>query len=335
MKKLFSLMAAALVVSTSAFAENHVQFLGIDLAGSRQEFGEKLLAIPGVQFVEATESCDTYTGSYSGYDGAEFYVFLNASGVVNNVDVYLPEVESWMQLKRQYIATVAEYQDKEGYTLIEHSEEFEGFYNGGDGRELEAVEQGICNYYSTFTCSEGYVSISISKYKQLKLVFWDYESSNVVAESLRVMGIDLVGSIDKLAQRFVEERGFTIDEESSTEGLLYTLRGSFTGLQNCELYITADDNGDCNLVLIYLPEQTQWNRIKEQYLLYKQNYSQKYTLQEENAYFSGGYYEGDGCEMTAIAENECNYWSNYSAPGGTIRLYISTYKQVCIVYDPE
>lgn len=334
MKKFFTIVLTLLMAASAAFAQDHVQFLGIELTGSHENFKQQLLQIPGVEFVTSVEGVDAYSGSYSGYNGAEYYVAYNDNDVVFSVDVYLPKAETWIQLKRQYIATVAEYQDKENFTLSEHSEEFEGFYNGGDGRELEAVDQGICSYYSTFTCPQGYVSISISKYRQLKLVFWDNGSENATSNgTIRIMGIDLVGSINKLAKRFEEERGFVIDPDRSVDGKFIALNGRFTGLDGCELYLaTASDDQEVALALIYLPKQSTWKAIKQQYLTYKQNYDQKYTLISATTGFTGSYSEGDGNEVEAVRNEACNYSATYSIPGGTVTLSISKFMQVEMVY---
>ncbi|MGN0222658.1 MAG: hypothetical protein ACI4AM_01390 [Muribaculaceae bacterium] len=337
MKKFFSILATLLMAASAAMAQDHVQFLGIELTGSHENFKQQLLQIPGVEFTTSIEGVDAYTGPYSGYNGAEYYVAYNDNDVVYSVDVYLPQAESWIQLKRQYIATVAEYQDKDNFTLSEHAEEFEGFYNGGDGRELEAVDQGICSYYSTFTCPQGYVSISISKYRQLKLVFWDNGSESATSSgTLRIMGIDLVGSITKLAKRFEEERGFVINEDMSVEGMFVALKGRFTGLDNCELYLaTTSDSQEITLAMIYLPEQSSWNAIKKQYLTYKQNYDQKYSLVNATTGFTGSYSEGDGNEVEAVRNEACNYTATYAVPGGSIQLSISKYMQVEIIYKYE
>ena len=337
MKKLLTLIVSLFIAASAVMAQDHIQFLGIDLAGSHEDFQQQLLQIPGVEYVTSVEGVDAYSGPYSGYDGAEYYVSYTDNNVVYSVDVYLPKAESWLQLKRQYIASVAEYQDKEGFTLAEHSEEFEGFYNGGDGRELEAVDQGICSYYSTFTCPQGYVSISISKYRQLKLVFHDNSSESFSTENvIRIMGIDLVGSITKLAKRFEEERGFVINEDASIEGMAVALNGRFTGLDNCELYLASDqESQEITLAMIFLPEQSSWNSIKKQYLTYKQNYDQKYTLVDSTTGFTDGYREGDGNEVEAVRNNACNYTATYSLPGGSITLSISKYMQVEMVYKYE
>lgn len=337
MKKFLTIIVTLLMAASAAVAQDHVQFLGIDLTGSHENFKQQLLQIPGVEFVTSVEGIDAYSGQYSGYDGAEYYVSYNDNDVVYSVDVYLPKAESWIQLKRQYIATVAEYQDKENFTLSEHSEEFEGFYNGGDGRELEAVDQGICSYYSTFTCPQGYVSISISKYRQLKLVFYDNGSTSGSAantdSTIRIMGIDLVGSIDKLAKRFEEERGFVINPEASFEGIGITLSGRFTGLDNCELYLIAGSEGIISTAVIYLPKQISWSAIKKQYLTYKQNYDQKYNLVSASTGFTGDYTEGDGREVEGVKADACNYQATYRIPGGTITLSISEYMQVKMEYS--
>lgn len=333
MKHFFAIIAAIGIAASAASAQDHVQFLGIDLTGPHELFKQRLLQIPKVKFVSEIEGVDSYTGSYSGYDGAEFYVAYNDHNVVFSVDVYLPEAQSWMQLKRQYIATVAEYQDKENFTLSEHSEEFDGFYNGGDGRELEAVSQGYCSYYSTFTCPQGYVSISISKYRQLKLVFWDNSSeSSTASDVIRIMGIDLVGSIDNLAKRFVEERGFNINRDASVAGMMVALTGRFTGLDNCELYLGAGDDGNIEVAIIYLPKQASWSAIKKQYINYKQNYDGKYTLSYETTGFANGFTEGAGNEVEGVKAEACNYASTYSLPGAQIVLKISKYMQVEMIY---
>ena len=82
---------------------------------------------------------------------------------------------------------------------------------------------------------------------------------------------------------------------------------------------------------VYLPAQTSWYSIKNQYQAKLSTLKDKYG-EPKSSYenFINPYYEGDGYEMSAVTLDKVNYsafWDN------GISIEISKYKQVKICYE--
>ena len=368
MKKLFAILLVLMCAVAPIQAKQHLKFMGIELAGTPEAFKTKFLRQPGVSFVRvSSEGTYSFRGPYAGYDNCEFYLFCNDYGRVNNMDVYLPEASSWRQIKRQYRQMVNEFKADTRLTLYEEHSSFDSPYSEGDGDEMIAVANDKCNYDATFICTEGYIKVSISKWKQVYIIFYDFDDDNESSSSgssssssgssssysgssssysgssssysgsssssaLTVMGLPITGSARQFANRLVNEKGCRLVDDDDPEWL--ALRGTFTGKDNCEIYLKSDGSRFYK-VIIYLPEVSTWQAIRRQYFEYKAIYDNKYTVTSEMQEFRNGYREGDGLEVQGVKADECYFITQYSAPGGTITLYISKYMQLEMVYEVD
>lgn len=142
----------------------------------------------------------------------------------------------------------------------------------------------------------------------------------------------MVGNINSFAQQLVNQKGCRI-VSNNTESNSISMRGTFTG-KDCEIYVfgTANTNRVWK-VTVYLPELRTWQAIKREYLNYKSQFDNKYTLTSSYDFFENPYDEGDGREVEAIKEDKCHYSAFYDAPGGNIMLKVSKYMQVQISYE--
>lgn len=350
MKKFLAILLVLLCGAASLPAKD-LQFMGIELNGSPEAFKSKFLRISGMKFDGITNDCYTFTGPYAGYEGCEFYLFSNDNGIVNNMDVYLPKASSWRQIKRQYKQIVNEFKADSHFTLYEEVSTFESPYSEGDGDEMQAVESEKCDYHALFTSTEGYVKVSISKYRQVYIIFYDFDDSDNSSSSssssssngggssyssnsgaLTVLGLPIEGSARQFCNRLINEKGCRLVDDDDPEWI--SLRGTFTGKSNSEIYLVSEGS-TFTKVIIFLPELSTWKDIRRQYLEYKASYDAKYTVDSEMAEFRNGYREGDGREVEGVKADECYYITNYKAPGGHIMLLISKYMQLEVIYTPD
>lgn len=149
----------------------------------------------------------------------------------------------------------------------------------------------------------------------------------LVSNSQEFMGISVDGKLSDAVSKF-KEKGFTI-LTTTTGG---TIMKGLMGTKEIELFI-------CNTVTtktvwtfkVYLPKKDSWYSLKAEYLEFLDLLTKKYG-EPKSKYnsFSKPYYEGDGFEMSAVANDKCNFASYWTDKYG---IEISKYKQVCISYE--
>jgi hypothetical protein len=148
-------------------------------------------------------------------------------------------------------------------------------------------------------------------------------------EHLTFKNVPLNGNINNFAKELVKQ-GFTVKE---TKGNVITMSGSYINRQ-CEVLIFASKKANIVWkVAIYLPEETNWYSIKNDYLKLKEQFITKYGIGKSYEFFSDPYYEGDGYEMQAVKLEKCNYIIYWEKPEGNVTLSISKYRQIKVSYE--
>lgn len=362
MKRIISLVMLLMALAVPGLkAADHISFMGIPVNGRISTFCNKLVSQKGLKIVNSDDSRGVYTlsGRFAGYNNCEFYVFDNDdTKQVFRVDVYLPECNTWNSIKNQYNKIVRDYRSNSAYRFDEAETIFESPYREGDGDEVAAVKADKINYHTDFFTDGGLLVIRITQYMQVRLSFYDSEnypsdeggttgggstggvggvggvgsSYGTSTGALQFMGLPMVGNINSFAQQLVNQKGCRI-VSNNTESNSISMRGTFTG-KDCEIYVfgTANTNRVWK-VTVYLPELRTWQAIKREYLNYKSQFDNKYTLTSSYDFFENPYDEGDGREVEAIKEDKCHYSAFYDAPGGNIMLKVSKYMQVQISYE--
>ncbi len=367
MKRIISLVMLIMALAVPGLkAADHISFMGIPVNGRISTFCNKLVSQKGLKIVNSDDSRGVYTlsGRFAGYNNCEFYVFDNDdTKQVYRVDVYLPECTTWNSIKNQYNKIVRDYRSNSAYRFDEAETVFESPYREGDGDEVAAVKADKINYHTDFFTDGGLLVIRITHFMQVRLTFYDsenYPSDNdggstggssggvggvggnsggtggvgagTSAGALQFMGIPMVGNINSFAQQLVNQKGCRI-VSNNTESNSISMRGTFTG-KDCEIYVFGTDNTKrVWKVTVYLPELRTWQAIKREYLNYKSQFDNKYTLTSSYDFFADPYDEGDGREVEAIKEDKCHYSAFYDAPGGNIMVKVSKYMQVQISYE--
>lgn len=343
MKRIFSLVLLVAAIASTAFAADHYSFMGVPMDGRISQFCNKLVSQKGLKIVERDDERGVYTlsGRFAGYTNCEFYVFDNDNTKqVYQVDVYLPEQSTWNSIKTQYNKIVRDYRSNAAYTFKSSTSDFESPYRDGGGDEVAAVKDEKVDYSTTFIADGGVLLIKISRYMQVKLSFMDVENypsdddEPIVDNSsaMTFMGIPMRGNISSFAQQLVNQKGFRIVNRSA-ENHSISMRGTYTG-KECEVYVFGSQVTDqVWSINVYLPELSTWNAIKREYLNYKGQFDNKYTLTSSYDFFADPYDEGDGDEIAGVKADKCHYAAFYDAPGGSIMLKISKYMQVEVSYE--
>ena len=337
MKKLLLSLALILALAMPAAAE-HARFLGIEIDGSQEQFKQQLLRVGGIRCIESR--CDddgyVYSGSYAGYDNCAFYV-LEGAGKVFAVVVYLPEASSWRQIKRQFTQMCNEYASNSNFNRTSYSTSFESPYAEGDGDEMLAVANQKCNYKAAYSSTLSTVIISISKYKQVKILISDkdnfarYQAQEQEQEAMYFMGLPITGTANEFANRLIREKGFTFKERDSDGSVLVT--GTFAGYENCTIGVMPRDG---NLTIgVLLPKQTSWRALRSQYFTFKSQLGNKYSLTKNVESFEDPYYDGCGNEMEGVRNDKCNFVTTFSADNGTVAVTISETSRICVLYIPD
>ena len=119
----------------------------------------------------------------------ELYIFVTPkTKQVYKMTVFLPQRTSWSGLKSDYDEFTTLFTEKYGEPFGE-MKKFEKPYEEGDGYEYSALSLGKVSYYTLWMgVQKMNVSVQISKFKQVQLVYENEQLSEVEqkeSESLR------------------------------------------------------------------------------------------------------------------------------------------------------
>ena len=145
------------------------------------------------------------------------------------------------------------------------------------------------------------------------------------------LGIEVDGKRDEVIQKF-KAKGFIVDGD--IEGTVVSMKGS-VGNRNFELNIVSTPKTKVVWKFaVYLPKQSTWNSLLDDYTRFKMTLTDKYGNPEQSFdFFSSPYKLGDGYEMTAVAAEKAHYASYWTLKGYALSIDISKWKQVKIAYE--
>ena len=147
---------------------------------------------------------------------------------------------------------------------------------------------------------------------------------------LEFKGIPINGKVDDFVKK-LQTQGYSIVNK---EDIGIIMSGQFTGKEAEVMVINTKKTKTVWKVVVYLPKQTSWYRIKSDYEYYTEMFTKKYGAPTHTfSFFSSPYYEGDGYEMSALRNDKCTYYSSYHTQNGTISVEISKYEQIKIAYE--
>ena len=174
---LFSLLF--ILMNVSVFSQVHLEFNGIPIDGTTEEFVRKLES-KGFKLVEYMGTNAVMKGDFAGNSATLFILGSKKTKTVWKVAAQFADKESWRDLKSQYKDYKELYTQKYG-APSDHFEFFSKPYYEGDGYELQALRKGKCNYISFFTLSAVTICVELSKSECLQLGYEDKINSEISA----------------------------------------------------------------------------------------------------------------------------------------------------------
>jgi len=146
------------------------------------------------------------------------------------------------------------------------------------------------------------------------------------------LGIEVDGKRDEVIEKF-KAKGFIVKNDKDN---VVSMKGS-VGNRNFDLNIVSTPKSKIvRKFAVYLPEQSTWNILLDEYTRYKMTLTDKYGKPESSFdFFSSPYQLGDGYEMTAVAADKSHYAAYWTLKGYALSIEISKWKQVRIAYENE
>lgn len=173
MKKLVAILFFTLI-SVFSFAQEdrkHMEFMGVEMNGSLEQFAEKLRN-KGLAIKDVYDDMIILNGEFAGEQDCEISV-LASQGIIYRVSVFFPIRDSWYSLRSDYI-TFKDALSKKYIKPIKQLETFEYPFELGDGHEITAVKADKCSYISQFKIFTGDIYVAISKFCRLTITYDDY-----------------------------------------------------------------------------------------------------------------------------------------------------------------
>ena len=152
-------------------------------------------------------------------------------------------------------------------------------------------------------------------------------------EHMTFMGIPIDGKISAFVQK-LEDKGFTYIR-TSEDGVAY-LTGSFAGKRDCRILVASSIKSlTVWKVVVSFPSKSSWDSVKDEYQAMKKIISSKYGEPEHVfEFFITPYYEGDGCEISAIKNGKCHYDSFFETDTGGVQVSIAG-AFIVVAYEDE
>ena len=138
---------------------------------------------------------------------------------------------------------------------------------------------------------------------------------------LTFKGIPITGTLESFVQK-LGTKGFR--KMYSGESCV-AFKGDFAGYSGCKILVFRIPNRNIvHEVGVFLPEESSWTRLEEQYNKFKDMLTIKYgepashseTFKEEASTFS------DDAKMISLKEGNCDYEAEWKVDNGTIRVKI-------------
>jgi hypothetical protein len=144
-------------------------------------------------------------------------------------------------------------------------------------------------------------------------------------------GVKIDGSLYSVVQSY-KKKGYEIYKNLEN---CVVLSGKLFG-DDIELFIHSTPTTKIAYkAVVYLPKKDSWYRLKTSYETYLTAFKEKYGVPVNSySFFDSPYYEGDGYEESAVANDKVVYGSFwYDYYNTNIYLGISKYMQVQISYE--
>ena len=178
MKKIITLLTILLFSATSLSAQYHLEFKGIPINGTTEQFASALKE-KGYEIYKNDSEYYYLSGTFSTKEVNIIAVPSPATNTVWKVRVIFPSSDSWFTLKNESNTLKKNLAEK--YTKERSYEFFSSPYKEGDGYETTAIFAGKCTWSSFFTCNDpdgikcGSLMLDIKKMGTKAAIVLDYE----------------------------------------------------------------------------------------------------------------------------------------------------------------
>ena len=164
----------ATFVSANAQTENsHLLFKGIPIDGEISSFVAKLQQKGYVVTDRSTPDKIMLTGKFSGKNVSVKVEAAQTSHTAYCVHVFFPVCEKWVDLELFYKNLTSSYINKYGEPLDSKHEFLPPYDDPSSTLQMMAVEEGKCNYLSTFRAEHGIIMVEILNLKCVRAVYID------------------------------------------------------------------------------------------------------------------------------------------------------------------
>lgn len=194
MKKLFPLIIFALSILTqNVSAQNtsnnnlHLRFNGIPITGSLNNIQNKLTA-KGFRFASKDGDAVEMVGKFANEKCRIILYATPKTKTIYQIIVDYGKEDGWGLLKSHYLQLKKFLKEK--YNINPGSvERFIDPYYEGDGYELSATRNNKCIYFSTFTLSNGEITLAIADERVL-ISYKDEKGNELNEHEVKELSLD-------------------------------------------------------------------------------------------------------------------------------------------------
>ena len=170
MKKL-ALLFVAMLMSTTFFAQEHLDFRGVPIDGHIDDFIIKMTEL-GYTLDKKVDNAAIMTGKFTGKDIDLYILCSPKTKTVWKVAALFDKATSWSSLKSSYFEYKKLYTQKYGKPESSY-EFFSDPYYEGDGYELQALRKEKCHYFTMYDLEGGVVVVQLTTTECLQLGYED------------------------------------------------------------------------------------------------------------------------------------------------------------------
>jgi hypothetical protein len=175
-KKLLFIVCLIASTFTGAYAQtesSHLTFKGIPINGKSASFVAKLEQKGFIVTDRSNPDKIILHGKFTGQNVTLRVDATSATHTVCCVNVFFPEREQWDQLKNDYENIVSSYVSKYGEPFEKKEEFLPPFDQPSTTLQMLAIEEGKCQYYSSFKVENGGIGIEIDQFKGVCVAYVD------------------------------------------------------------------------------------------------------------------------------------------------------------------
>lgn len=167
------LIATTFLSASAQTTSGHLLFKGIPIDGKISPFVTKLQQ-KGFEIRNITDSDKIlFDGKLSGEDVILRVDATPTSHTVYCVFVFFQPREKWADLELFYNNLTSSYINKYGEPFVSKHEFQSPYDNPSSTSQMFAVEEGKCNYSSSFNAEHGIIDVDISNLKRVRAIYTD------------------------------------------------------------------------------------------------------------------------------------------------------------------